>query len=186
MTMATSAAQLSALLVIDMQRVLFEPSPQPYQAEPVVARINRATTSARQMHMPVIFIQHEEPHSEIDYQSDGWQLLDSIMHEDGDIYVRKTTPDSFLRTNLQNILQELGIKQLYVCGYASEFCVDTTVRRAAALGYDVTLLDDAHTTHDKVHANGDQIREHQNRTLTAISSFGVTISAISIEQFANA
>lgn len=183
--MFISPAQRSALLVIDMQRVLFEPLPQPYQVEPVVERINRATAHARQSDIPVIFIQHEEPDSEIAYGCTGWQLLDSLRRDDADWYVRKTTPDSFLGTDLQNMLQELAIEHLYVCGYASEFCVDTTVRRAAALNYDVTLLADAHTTHDKGHANAEQIREHHNRTLTNIASFGVTIAAISTEQFSS-
>lgn len=181
--MTTSPSQRSALLVIDVQRALFEPSPQPYQAQQVIERINLATAYARQTHIPVIFIQHEEPHSEIEYNGEGWQLPDALEREGGDLYVRKTTPDSFLRTDLQDILQEFAIEQLYVCGYASEFCVDTTVRRSAALGYDVSLLDDAHTTHDKEHATAAMIREHHNKTLTNIESFGVTIAAISTAQF---
>ncbi|MNL42777.1 Isochorismatase family protein [compost metagenome] len=65
-----------------------------------------------------------------------------------------------------------------VCGYATEFCVDTTVRRAAGLGMPVTLAADAHTTHDKPHASGARIRAHHNATLPAISSFGVKIAAV--------
>jgi len=65
-----------------------------------------------------------------------------------------------------------------VCGYATEFCVDTTLRRAAGLGLTVTLAADAHTTHDKPHADGGQIRAHHNATLPAISSFGVKIAAV--------
>jgi len=56
--------------------------------------------------------------------------------------------------------------------------VDTTVRRAAGLGLAVTLAADAHTTHDKPHADGVQIRAHHNATLPAISSFGVKIAAV--------
>ena len=87
-------------------------------------------------------------------------------------------PDSFLRTNLEDILNSKGINDLIICGYASEFCVDTTVRRAAALGFAVSLVSDAHTTHDKDHASAVKIREHHNCTLPNISSFGPKISAI--------
>jgi nicotinamidase-related amidase len=71
-----------------------------------------------------------------------------------------------------------------ICGYASEFCVDTTVRRAAANGLTVTLADDAHTTHDKPHANAATIRAHHNATLSNIRSFGPKISALRAEAIA--
>ncbi|EGR3376129.1 cysteine hydrolase, partial [Vibrio parahaemolyticus] len=95
----------------------------------------------------VIFVQHEQPKSVIEYESAGWALQSSLITQTGDHFVRKTTPDSFLNTNLQSVLNELDVDSLIVCGYASEFCVDTTIRRAAGLGYPVTLVSDAHTTH---------------------------------------
>ena len=73
-------------------------------------------------------------------------MQSSLVTQTNDHFVRKTTPDSFLNTNLQNVLNELDVDSLIVCGYASEFCVDTTIRRAAGLGYPVTLVSDAHTT----------------------------------------
>ncbi len=97
---------------------------------------------------------------------------------DRDQRVRKTTPDSFLRTNLKELLQKEGVAQLVIAGYASEFCVDTTVRSAAAQGFPVVLASDAHTTHDQAHATGSMIRLHHNVTLPNITSFGVKIRAI--------
>jgi nicotinamidase-related amidase len=60
--------------------------------------------------------------------------------------------------------------------------VDTTVRRAAGLGYSVELVSDAHTTHDKSHASAEQIRAHHNATLQNISSFGVKIAAVMADE----
>jgi nicotinamidase-related amidase len=65
-----------------------------------------------------------------------------------------------------------------VCGYASECCVDSTVRRAAALGYAVTLAADAHTTHDLPHATGAQVRLHENTVLPSLDSFGPKIQSV--------
>jgi nicotinamidase-related amidase len=62
--------------------------------------------------------------------------------------------------------------------------VDTAVRRAAALGYEVVLAADAHTSHDKPHATGAFIRAHHNATLSDITSFGVPISAVDSVQIA--
>ncbi|NML44008.1 cysteine hydrolase [Ramlibacter sp. G-1-2-2] len=167
-----------ALLVIDVQRALFDATPRPFEADAVVARINGLSARARAGGVPVVFIQHETPGSALEFERDGWQLAQGLDVQPGDCFVRKTTADSFLRTNLGEMLRALGVTRLAVCGYASEFCVDTTVRRAAALGYAVTLAADAHTTHDKAHASGADIRRHENATLPEITSFGPAIRAI--------
>ena len=126
----------------------------------------------------MFFFQHESENGPLDYGSINWQLHRGLVVQDEDIKIRKTTPDSFLRTNLETILNSKGINDLIICGYASEFCVDTTVRRAAALGFTVSLVSDAHTTHDKDHTSAAKIREHHNCTLPNISSFGPKIAAI--------
>ncbi|ODS04557.1 cysteine hydrolase family protein [Vibrio scophthalmi] len=170
----------SAVLVIDVQSILFDPEPQPFESKVVLDKINEVTKWARNTTVPVVFIQHEQLNSVIEFGSDGWKLQSTLVTQVDDYFVRKTTPDSFLNTNLQSLLTELGVDNVIVCGYASEFCVDTTVRRAAGLGYSVTLISDAHTTHDKSHATGAQIRAHHNATLPNISSFGVKIDAIEV------
>ncbi|WP_026970483.1 cysteine hydrolase family protein [Aliagarivorans marinus] len=170
-----------AVLVIDVQSILFDPEPQPFESQITLGNINRVTQSARSRSVPVIFVQHEAANSVIEYGSAGWALQSDLLTHSSDLCVRKTTPDSFLNTNLRSLLDELQVDSLIVCGYASEFCVDTTVRRAAGLGYPVTLVADAHTTHDKIHATGAQIRAHHNATLPNITSFGVKIEAVDVE-----
>lgn len=168
----------SAVLVIDVQSGLFDGRPRPFEHDLVIQRINDITNRARASKAPVIFIQHELPTGFLEYGSAGWELQSALTAEDADLKVRKTTPDSFLRTNLEKTLKSLGAINLIICGYASEFCVDTTTRRAAALGYTVQLVSDAHTTHDKVHASAEKIRDHHNATLPNITSFGPRISAV--------
>jgi nicotinamidase-related amidase len=167
----------SALLIIDVQRGLFDAEPRPFEADAVVARINALAARARTAGAPVIFIQHERDASPLAFDSEGWALERNLLVLTGDMAVRKTTPDSFLRTDLAETLQRLEIRHLVICGYATEFCVDTTTRRAAALGFEVSLAADAHTTHDKPHAKALQIRTHHNATLPGITSFGPRIEA---------
>ena len=165
-----------ALLVIDVQRGLFDAAPRPFEADLVVGRINALTARARDAGVAVFLIQHENADA-LRHGSANWQLEQDLTVGADDTPVRKTTPDSFLGTGLQELLTQRGIEQLVICGYACEFCVDTTVRRAAALGYPVILAADAHTTHDKAHATGAQIRAHHNATLADIASFGPVIEA---------
>ena len=172
----------SALLIIDVQRGLFDKVPRPWEADEVVARVNTLTSRARASAVPVVFIQHERAGTALAYDSELWQLDPGLHVEANDRFVRKTTPDAFLHTPLHDLLTELGVQHVVICGYASEFCVDTTTRRAAALGYAVTLVADAHTTHDKTHAPAVAIRAHENATLPGITSFGPVIRAITTSE----
>jgi nicotinamidase-related amidase len=172
----------TALLVIDVQHGLFDPQPRPFEADTVVARINALAARARALDVPVVLIQHES--AALPFGSEAWRFEGRLLVEPRDAVVRKTTPDAFLRTDLEALLVSWQIARVVVCGYASEFCVDTTTRRAAALGYGVTLAADAHTTHDKPHATGEQIRAHENATLVDLTSFGPAIVAAPSAQIA--
>lgn len=172
----------AALLIIDVQQGLFATEPPPANAAAVINNINQLSNWARSLQLPVIFVMHEKADSVLACQSTGWQLPAAIEQQPSDRISRKTTPDAFLRTELQPLLQSLAVEKLLICGYASEFCIDTTVRKAAALGYPVTLVADAHTTHDKTHANAATISAHHNATLPAISSFGVRIEAVTTKE----
>ncbi len=172
----------SALLVIDVQHGLFGGAPElmglPFEANVVIARINSLVARARNAGTPVVWVQHQRAEGFLAHGSDSWQLQPDLHVEAGDTRVYKTTPDSFLRTDLAERLARWGTEALVICGYATEFCVDTTTRRALALGWPVTLVADSHTTHDKSHLSGAQIREHHNVTLPDISSFGPRASAV--------
>ena len=59
----------------------------------------------------------------------------------------------------------MNISRLVIGGIQSDFCVDTTCRQAATLGYDVRLVADAHSTLDNEHLKARQIVAHHNRIL---------------------
>ncbi len=169
----------TALVLIDLQQALFQPAPRPHEADTVVHRVNSLAARARAAGVPVLWVQHETTASHrLAHGSAGWALADGLHTATSDVHIRKTTPDSFLHTGLADWLAVRGITRLVVAGYASEFCVDTTTRRAAGLGLAVTLAADAHTTHDKPHASGALIRAHHNASLADLTSFGVPITAV--------
>jgi len=47
------------------------------------------------------------------------------------------------RTGLEGYLDELGIKRLFVCGLATDFCVAWTALDACKLGFDCAVIEDA-------------------------------------------
>lgn len=173
----------TALLIIDVQRAFFDGiERQPaFEAKEVIERLNGVSERARKAGVPVIFVQHESA-DQLKCGSDAWQLATGLQTAEGDLFVRKMTPDSFLRTDLQRHLEQRGVRQLVVCGFATESCIDSTFRRAAGLGYDLVLLNDGHTTHDKPHADGAFIRAHHNYTLMTLKSFGVALETRRCEE----
>jgi len=166
----------SALLVIDVQNALCSGEWAAFDIDRVVERINEVAAKARVAGAPVIFIQHEEDVGPLQFGTEGWQLYERLAASPEDIRVRKTAPDSFHLTELQALLQARGVGKLVVCGLQSEFCVDSTVRRALALGYPVVLVSNAHSTMDNGVLSAAQISSHHNATLVNIGSFGPRVT----------
>ncbi len=169
---------LTAVLVIDIQQGLCEGPRAAFDCAGTITRINVVTRHAREVGALVIFIQHESESGYLEYGSKAWQLAKCLEAEPTDLYVRKTTPDSFLRTDLESLLKEHEVGRLVICGMHTEFCVDTTTRKALALGFPVTLVSDAHTSAGNTTLSPQQVIAHHNATLTNISSFGPRVTAV--------
>jgi nicotinamidase-related amidase len=58
-----------------------------------------------------------------------------------------------------------GIGRLVLAGMQTEYCVDTTCRRASGLGYDVALASDAHGTWGAGHLPAAEVVSHHNEVL---------------------
>ena len=168
----------TADLVIDVQQGLCVGEGAALDCAGTIARINQVTEKARAADVPVIFIQHESSSAYLKYGTDDWQLADGLVVKETDLKVRKTTPDSFLRTDLATVLKERGIEQLVICGMHTEFCVDTTTRCSLALGYPVLLVADAHTSAGNEAITAQQVIAHHNATLSNISSFGPRVVTV--------
>ena len=166
----------TALLVIDVQNALCFGEYAAFESERVIDRINGLSTAARRAGIPVIFIQHEEEGEMLRRGSEGWELARGMLVEESDLVIGKTATDSFHHTRLQAELARLGITRLVICGLQSEFCVDTTTRRALALGFPVTLVEDAHSTVDNAILSAAQIAAHHTATLANIDSFGPRVT----------
>lgn len=161
-----------AVLVVDVQQGLCEGAGAAYDCRGTIDRINAVTRKAHAAGVPVIFIQHESESGYLERGTAAWQLANGLIVDAMDLRIAKTTPDAFLRTGLEEALHRLGIRELVICGMHTEFCVDTTTRRALALGFPVVLVSDAHTSAGNAAISAAQVIAHHNATLTNIASFG--------------
>jgi len=154
-----------AVLIVDVQVGLVELIPAEIQAG-VLSRIETLLSRARASETPVIYIQHDGPKGHpLEAHTKGWEIHPSIKPAGGESVVRKRESDSFFETTLQEELQRRGITHLVIAGGMTEYCVDTTCRRATSLGYDVTLASDAHLTRDNGVLSAANIIAHHNFVL---------------------
>jgi nicotinamidase-related amidase len=166
----------TALLIIDVQNALCSGDYAAFDIEHVIDRINAIAAGARSARLPVVLVQHQEDEGPLQAGTPGWQIAARLLTKPDDLRVHKTTPDSFHGTELHALLQSQDVRRLVVCGLQTEYCVDTTVRRALALGYEVLLVADAHSTLDNGVLSAPQIVAHTNATLAGMSSFGPRVT----------
>src|SRR5687768_6130055 len=122
----------TALQVIDVQQGMFDEAYTLYRSDELLETLQQLLDRAHAAHMPVIYIQHcgtEEGHP-LAPTAPGWPIHHAIAPRSDEIVITKQHPDSFQDTSLQSQLEALGVKELIVAGLQTEFCVDTTCRRA--------------------------------------------------------
>lgn len=154
----------TALLIIDVQEAMFSYPQKLYDEQGVMEKIISLQQKARLAGTPIVYVQHTED-EEYTKGTPTWQISHRITPQEGEVIVEKPTWDAFHRTELQNELQKLGITNLVICGMQSEFCLDTTIRRAYSMGYKSVLVQDAHSTFDNALLSSEAIVKHHNAVL---------------------
>lgn len=148
---------MNTLLVIDMQNAWLDAALR-FDKPGVIERINHAAACVRRDGGRVVFVRHCD--GDAVPGSRAWQVIPELEVDAAGRHVDKTACDSFAGTDL--LEQLAGSETLYVCGLATEFCVDTTLRAALSRGFDVVALSDAHTTADGPHLSARHVIEHHN------------------------
>ncbi|MEL6414820.1 MAG: cysteine hydrolase family protein [Pseudomonadota bacterium] len=151
-----------ALIIIDVQQGMFGfPGIGPVTKTDLLNNIGRLAKDARNADCHVIYIQHDgNADHPLSKEKPGHEIPAEIRPEPGDHIVTKKQCGMFTETKLEQILQELDIKRLIICGMQTEFCVDTGVRTGADRGYNIIVAKDAHATFDTPLLSAKQIAEH--------------------------
>lgn len=153
---------MDALIVVDMQVGLLVGEPK-HDLPGVIARINRLAANVRKRSGAVIFIQHcGAKGDDFEPETPGWALLPELHRDPADIAVRKALNDPFAGTELAARLQAIAPDRVLIAGWATDFCVDATVRSAVSNHYDVVVVTDAHTLNDRPHLDATSVIRHHH------------------------
>lgn len=63
--------------------------------------------------------------------------------EEGELVIEKPGWSAFENTPLQRYLNDMGVNTLFVCGFLTDFCVESTVRSASDRGFLTVVASDA-------------------------------------------
>jgi len=141
-----------ALLVIDVQKEYIPMMSQGDQ-ELAIEMMNWSMWVFRKFDLPVIRVYNSDPEWGPGEDSPGFQFHDSLKVFVDDPMIIKTYPSSFTKTNLDELLQELDINTLFLCGLSSVGCVLSTYTDAASHDYKAFLVKDALLSHKEEYTN---------------------------------
>lgn len=151
----------TALVIVNMQQGVIDYCVHPKK---VVTRIQELVSQARDTGTAIFWIQDER---DFERHSTGWRLAEGLIPLDGEHRIFKSYRDAFTGTGFHAALNAAKVKHLVVCGAQSDYSVRTVAGRAAAMGFDVTVVRDAHTTGAETFEgqslSGDQIIAHTNK-----------------------
>jgi nicotinamidase-related amidase len=150
---ATTAldAKSTALVVIDIQREYFEGGKLYLpDGQPALMRAKKLVAFADAQRIPVFHVQHVGPAGGPLFARDGAgvEFHHEIMPAPHHRVVQKTSPSSFVGTDLDELLKARGIQTLLICGLMTHMCVSTTARDARPRGYRAIVAGDACATRD--------------------------------------
>ena len=133
-----------ALLIIDVQRGLFEKELPIYDEDRLLANINLLADKAHAAKVPVFWVQHCSEKTLVE-GTDGWKLHKAFIPSKADNFIRKHHGNAFQDTPLKAELDALHVRTVVVAGLVTHGCVQHTCNGAHELGYDVILVKDAHS-----------------------------------------
>ncbi len=138
-----------ALLVIDVQRDLFDHPTPIYRAEQLLANINSLAERAREAGVPVVYIRHCGRKGVLVKGTPGWELHPEIRPQPADLMVEKLQGNAFLGTPLAEELRARGVTTVVVAGLVTHGCVKNTCLGAKECGFGVVLVEDGHSNYNR-------------------------------------
>jgi nicotinamidase-related amidase len=154
--MMTSVADTTALLVMDVQRAIVER----FADDDLLERIAEAIAAARDRGIRVVYVRvaFRPGHPEISSRNrtfaavrdadgltddEGTAIHDAVAPLPGDVVVTKRRVSAFAGSDLDTVLRAGEITNLVLCGIATSGVVLSTVRAAADLDFELSVLHDA-------------------------------------------
>ena len=152
----SSIPQNAALVLIDVQYVWDHPSwgrRNNSEAENNIARLLHAW---RETGRPIYYFQHLEQGPDTLFKAGThYGEIREIVHPlAGEPVIEKKVHSGFMGTNFEERLHDAGITTLYITGFMTNGCVETTARMSGDLDFKTFVVSDGTATFDRVGPDG--------------------------------
>ena len=148
----------SALLIVDMQNYFGG------IADPILTNLSRTIEACRKANVPVLYTQHgyEDPDRDsgmlgqwwddpIIVGTKNWEFIPQVAPREDEKVITKMRYSAFYKTDLEQYLTSIGIKNVIIGGVMTNLCCDTTARDAFVRDFRVFFLVDGTATVSKVY-----------------------------------
>ena len=137
----------SALILIDCQTTYREGVMKLEGVEEALGHAKELLDRARAAKRPIIHVRHNAGEgTPYDITAPIGQIAEEVSPKEDEPVVTKSFPSSFEQTNLQELLDGYGTKNLILAGFMTHVCVNSTARAAFNKGYQVTVVGEATAT----------------------------------------
>jgi nicotinamidase-related amidase len=145
-----SPLENAVLLLIDCQMEYVTGTLPLSGVDDALGEAARLLELARSADVPVVHVAHHGRPGGALFDPEGAMvaLAPQAERRAGEELVVKSLPNAFTGTNLQEVLDGLGRKEIIVAGFMTHMCVSSTVRAALDRGYRCTVVAGATATRD--------------------------------------
>ena len=144
----------TALLITDMIKDFIDPDGALHVpgARKIVPRIVELADEARSARAHVIYVNDAHDPGDREFEmwpehalrgGEGSRVVTGLEPLEGDHVIEKTRYSAFFRTDLEDLLEKLGVNHVVITGTVTNICVLSTATDAAMRGYKVTVPADA-------------------------------------------
>jgi len=157
----------TAILIIDMLNDFFLEGRLMKRRKELCEKLNELIDWGRQHGLKLIWVRQEFKEDLSDAfltmrkkgirktieKTEGSLILDELNPIEGDLEIIKKRYSAFYKTNLEEILNEEGIKQLILCGINTHACVRMTAIDAFQRDFEIIIATDCVESYDEEHHN---------------------------------
>lgn len=149
-------ASNAALVIIDMQQGMHEPTLGRRNNPDAEVQVQRLLSAWRQASWPIVHVRHisRTPGSVFWPGQPGCEFQAALQPLPHEHVVEKNVPDAFTHTGLERWLHARAIRQVVIVGVITNNSVEATARSGGNLGFEVIVAADACYTFDQTDLSG--------------------------------
>lgn len=169
----------AALIVVDVQQGFLEPSWGPRDNPDAETNVATLIKAWRRTGRPIHHVRHSSRSLSGSFYpgTTGHDFKPEAVPVAGEPVHVKSVNSDFIGTNLEDDLRKAGIDTVIVVELTTNHCVSTTVRMAAKLGFETSVVEDATATFDRIALDG-RIRPAVEVHAAALSDFAGEFASV--------